>query len=59
MLQCMNHLASLEILGLDDMLKVGFANPLRLIGVSAGDVRAAGAVRYDPDARKFAFAAGA
>jgi N-acetylglucosamine-6-phosphate deacetylase len=59
MFQCMNHLASLDILGLDDMLTVGFHNPLALIGAKPADLRAAGAVTYDPAARKFTFAAGA
>ena len=53
MFQCMNYLASLEILGLDDMLAVGVANPLRLIGVAPAAIRGPGAVRYDPDARRF------
>jgi N-acetylglucosamine-6-phosphate deacetylase len=57
MLQCMNYLASLDILGLEDMLAVGFANPLRLIRATPADLRAAGAVTYDPTARKFTFAA--
>ena len=59
MFQCMNHLASLDILSLDDMLTVGFHNPLALIHAKPADLRAGGAVTYDPSARKFTFAAGA
>jgi N-acetylglucosamine-6-phosphate deacetylase len=59
MFQCMNHLASLDILGLDDMLTVGFHNPLALIGAKPADLRAGGTVSYDPAARKFTFSAGA
>jgi len=32
MLQCMNHLASLNLLSEADLWKVGYANPLRLLG---------------------------
>jgi len=34
LLQCMSHLASLGFLSLEDMLAIGFYNPLRLIGVN-------------------------
>lgn len=33
MLECMNYLGGLNLLTLDEMLKVGYENPLRLIGV--------------------------
>lgn len=33
MFECMNYLASLELLSLEELLKVGFYNPLRLINV--------------------------
>lgn len=39
MLQCMNHLASLDLLSLDELLAVGFHNPLRLIGLDPALVR--------------------
>ena len=39
MVVCMNRLASLGILGIDELITVGFHNPLRLIGVSPADVR--------------------
>lgn len=39
MVVCMNRLASLEILGIDELVTLGFHNPLRLIGLSPADVR--------------------
>lgn len=53
MLGCMNHLASLDLLSLDDLLAVGLVNPLRLIGVSPGELRGRTALLYDENARRF------
>jgi N-acetylglucosamine-6-phosphate deacetylase len=33
MLQCMNHLASLRLMDFDDLLCVGFYNPMKLLGL--------------------------
>jgi N-acetylglucosamine-6-phosphate deacetylase len=41
MLQCMNHLAAQGVYSLDDLLTVGFYNPLRLIGLTPAQVRPA------------------
>jgi len=38
MLKCMNHLASLNLVETDDLIAMGFANPLKLIALSAEDV---------------------
>jgi len=38
MLKCMNHLASLGLVGTDELIAMGFDNPLGLIGLSLGDV---------------------
>jgi len=53
MVQCMNHLASLGIVTSEDLLAVGFHNPLRLIGMGPADLRADGAMRYDEAAGAF------
>jgi len=53
MIQCMNHLASLGILTAEELLAVGFHNPLRLIAAKPADLRAAGAIHYDEQARVF------
>jgi N-acetylglucosamine-6-phosphate deacetylase len=53
MLRCMNHLASLELLSLDELLKVGFSNPLRMIGIPAGDVHSSTGLFYDEATRAF------
>jgi len=47
MLQCMNHLASLGLLRVGDLLKVGFYNPLHLIGVEPGSLTAHTHLRFD------------
>jgi len=38
MLECMNYLGGLNLLTLDEMLKVGYENPLRLIGIDPEEV---------------------
>jgi N-acetylglucosamine-6-phosphate deacetylase len=53
MMQCMNHLASLGILTAEELLAVGFHNPLRLIAAEPADLRAEGAIHYDEQARVF------
>jgi N-acetylglucosamine-6-phosphate deacetylase len=53
MLVCMNHLASLGLLDLDGLRRVGFDNPLALIGLSPSDVDATETLRYDTIARRF------
>ena len=57
MMQCMNHLASLGLLTADELLAVGFGNPLALVGVGAGELRAAGRIRRDGDAGAFSWSA--
>ena len=39
MTECMNFLASLDVFGFDDLVTVGFDNPLRLLGLTSEDVR--------------------
>ncbi len=50
MMPCMNHLASLGLLAPEELLAVGFHNPLRLIGAAPGDLQAAGSIHYDAGA---------
>jgi N-acetylglucosamine-6-phosphate deacetylase len=38
MLECMNYLATLEIVTRDEMMKLGFYNPLRLIGIKPDSI---------------------
>jgi len=52
-LQCMNHLASLGFLSLNDLLAMGFTNPLRLIGADPAGVRGRTGLSYDDDRRSF------
>jgi N-acetylglucosamine-6-phosphate deacetylase len=53
MLQCMNHLASLGLLALDELLTVGFYNPLHIIGVDAAALRATSTLGYDRASQRF------
>lgn len=53
MLHCMNHLAGLGLLSLDELIAVGFHNPLRLIGLDPSAVRITTRLRYDGLNRRF------
>ena len=58
MLQCMNFLAPLGLLSLDELLAVGFFNPLRLIGVPSQSVPSGAGLFYDESSRSFSVSAG-
>ncbi len=47
LLQCMNHLASLGFLSPDELLAVGFHNPLRLVGIPPDSVPGPRRLRFD------------
>jgi N-acetylglucosamine-6-phosphate deacetylase len=53
MLQCMNHLASLHLVGSEELLAMGFDNPLRLIGLGPEDVARARSLRFDMEREVF------
>lgn len=46
-LQCMNHLASLHLLTLPELLKVGFYNPLTLINIEPQTLQAPTSLAFD------------
>ncbi|MFC1539841.1 N-acetylglucosamine-6-phosphate deacetylase, partial [Candidatus Latescibacterota bacterium] len=52
-IDCMNHLASLELLSFDELLQVGFYNPLKLIGIDPESVRPEQELFFD--GKKFFF----
>lgn len=52
-LDCMNHLASLNLLATDELIATAWTRPLGLIGVDPADVRPRRAVTYDEDNRRF------
>jgi len=58
MLPAMNHLASLGILSHDELIAVGFDNPLRLIGAQPQDVCGESELMFDDQSRAFSLAAG-
>jgi len=47
MLKCMNHLASLGIVEDDELVMMGFDNPLKLIGLSPEDVVSTQDILFD------------
>jgi len=47
MLKCMNHLASLRLAELDQMVAMGFYNPLALIGLDAAEVAGGPAIVFE------------
>jgi len=53
MLQCMNHLASLNLMSLDELVAMGFYNPLKLIGLDADDVAKGRDILFDERRRIF------
>ena len=52
-LHCMNHLASLGFLSKEDLLEIGFYNPLRLIGIDPKAIRADSDLLYDDESATF------
>jgi N-acetylglucosamine-6-phosphate deacetylase len=53
MLQCMNHLASLDLVDTDELFAMGFDNPLSLIGLDPGDVARGRDVLFDKKNKVF------
>jgi len=53
MLQCMNHLSSLNLMSLDELVTMGFYNPLKLIGLDADDVASGRDIHFDENRRVF------
>lgn len=53
MLHCINHLASLDLLSPAGLTAVGFANPLRLVGLRAAAVPPERLVRFDRATGRF------
>jgi N-acetylglucosamine-6-phosphate deacetylase len=53
MLQCINHLASLNLVGNDELVAMGFYNPLKLIGLDADDVAPGRDIWFDEERRAF------
>lgn len=53
MMECMNHLASLDIVDDDELIKMAFDNPLTLIGLGPEDVISAQDILFDKKKRVF------
>ncbi len=53
MLDCMNHLASLDLVSPDELIALGFYNPLHLIGLGPQDVAGERNLRFDSGNRVF------
>jgi N-acetylglucosamine-6-phosphate deacetylase len=53
MLQCMNYLASLNLLAIEELLAVGFFNPLKLIAVNPNSIRTETGIIFDEEKKLF------
>ncbi len=53
MLQCMNYLASLNLLSIEELLTVGFFNPLKLIAVNPNSIRTKPGIIFDEEKKLF------
>jgi len=53
MLQCMNHLASLDLVRGEELFAMGFDNPLALIGLGPKDVAQGRGIRFDDEQKIF------
>jgi hypothetical protein len=53
MLQCMNHLALLDLVGCEELFAMGFDNPLALIGLCPEDVVQARDIWFDREHKVF------
>jgi N-acetylglucosamine-6-phosphate deacetylase len=53
MLDCINYLASLDLLNQEDLLKVGFYNPLKLIDIDPSVIQGPISLAYDETQQKF------
>jgi len=53
MIKCMNHLASLDIVSPDELIAMGFQNPLALIGLRPNDVTSDRTILFDAERRVF------
>ena len=49
MLECMNHLACLDLVSPDELVALGFHNPLHLIGLGPKDVAGGRNLRFDAE----------
>ncbi|MCK5783690.1 MAG: hypothetical protein KAH06_04540, partial [Desulfobacterales bacterium] len=53
MLECMNYLAGLDILPVEELVKVGFDNPLELIGVENNSILSDRKVCWNEQVKRF------
>jgi N-acetylglucosamine-6-phosphate deacetylase len=55
LLGCMNHLASLGFFSLEDLLDLGFNNPLRLLNLPSSSIPSGKMGQYDPENQQFSY----
>jgi len=53
MRQCMNHLALLRLVSTEELLVIGFENPLNLIGVDAASVAQEQRLHFSEEQARF------
>jgi N-acetylglucosamine-6-phosphate deacetylase len=53
MVKCMNYLASLQVFSLEELLDLGFYNPLRLIGLDPASIPTQKLINFDSTSQTF------
>lgn len=53
MIECMNHLASMELFKLDQLLQMGFYNPARFMNLDTQVIKPGNTITYDNDKKIF------
>ena len=53
MLQCVNYLTSLELFSPEDIVKMGFTNPLKMINIDQSELNTGSGYRFDKQSRQF------
>lgn len=53
MLQCVNYLASLDLVAPEDIIKMGFTNPLKMINMDQSALNAGNGYKFDEQSKQF------
>lgn len=54
MIDCMNYLASIQLLSLEQMIQLGFYNPLQLLNIDPASIKSDFSIGYDTFKKRFA-----
>jgi N-acetylglucosamine-6-phosphate deacetylase len=53
MLQCVNYLASLDLVSPEDIIRMGFTNPLKMINIEPNTLSSNSSYKFDPQSKQF------